>query len=104
MARGNLYTMVAVFVFMAVEAAAQPKISGAALNGPGRGRSVLESIVQGSALSPMDAGLPYVPMRLRDVRFGRIVASARTDKTGMFQFRGVRPGNYVVELLDNDRG
>ena len=41
-------------------------------------------------------------VRLRDARIGRIVNTATTDKSGLFAFRGVDPGSYIVEVLGND--
>lgn len=57
--------------------------------------------VNGSALSAASEGLPHVPVRLRDARYGRIVRTLTTDTRGFFAFRGVDPGSYVVELLDD---
>jgi hypothetical protein len=58
--------------------------------------------VQGSALNSSNGVLPDVPVRLRDVRFGRIVATTTTDKAGVFTFKAVDPGSYVVEIMGND--
>ena len=33
---------------------------------------------------------------------GRVVRSLRTDEFGLFAFRTVDPGSYIVELLDTD--
>jgi hypothetical protein len=56
--------------------------------------------IQGSALSSSSTALPYRDVRLRDARVGRIVRSLRTDEYGLFVFRTVDPGSYIVELLD----
>src|SRR5207245_590912 len=40
---------------------------------------------------------------LRDVRSGRIVDVTTSDKAGLFVFRRVDPGSYVVELVGNDQ-
>jgi hypothetical protein len=61
------------------------------------------STIQGQALTSSGGQLGSVPVRLRDVRFGRIVDSQITDKTGAFVFQAVDPGNYVVELMNVDR-
>src|SRR5262245_42956649 len=58
--------------------------------------------IQGSALSAESTALPYRDVRLRDARVGRVVRSLRTDEFGLFAFRTVDPGSYIVELLDND--
>ena len=42
-------------------------------------------------------------MRLRDALFGRIVDTQPTDRSGLFEFRALDPGSYVVELMGNDQ-
>jgi hypothetical protein len=59
--------------------------------------------IQGGALSATSAAQPDSPVRLRDARLGRIVETQRTDRSGLFAFRAVDPGSYVVELLSNDQ-
>jgi hypothetical protein len=61
------------------------------------------TIIQGSALNSADAPLPDTLVRLRDARFGRVIETRLTDKSGMFVFRVVDPGTYIVELLGRDR-
>jgi hypothetical protein len=61
------------------------------------------TIIQGNALSSTNAALPNVAVRLRDARTGRIVAATRTDKSGLFTFRPVEPGSYIVELVGEDQ-
>ena len=61
------------------------------------------STIQGNALDSADRPLPQVPIRLRDARLGRIADSQLTDRSGLFAFRGVDPGSYVVELLNGAR-
>jgi hypothetical protein len=68
---------------------------------PGTGSNVFTTI-QGNALNATNGVLPDSAVRLRDVRFGRMVAMATTDKSGLFAFRNVEPGSYVVELVGND--
>jgi len=69
---------------------------------PGTRPNVFTTI-QGNALSSTNGGLADSRVRLRDVRFGRIVDATITDKSGLFIFRGVDPGSYVVELMGNDQ-
>jgi hypothetical protein len=45
----------------------------------------------------------HVVVRLRDARFGRIVATQMTDKSGLFEFKAIDPGTYVVEIVANDQ-
>jgi hypothetical protein len=61
------------------------------------------TIVQGNALNSSNGPLPDSLVRLRDARYGRIVTEQLTDKAGVFQFRQVDPGAYVVELIDDHR-
>jgi hypothetical protein len=60
------------------------------------------SAVRGRALTSTDDPLPNAVVRLRDVRFGRSVGVQTTDESGLFAFRLVDPGNYVVEILGRD--
>jgi hypothetical protein len=69
---------------------------------PGTRISVLSSI-QGSAVTSSNGQLSNAPIRLRDVRYGRIVDTQLTDKTGTFAFKAVDPGNYIVEVMGPDR-
>lgn len=56
--------------------------------------------VQGNALDSGNSVLPRQPVRLRDARSGRIVGAQVTDSSGLFAFRSLDPGTYVVELLN----
>jgi hypothetical protein len=56
-------------------------------------------LIQGNALDAADRPLAQRPVRLRDARYGRVVHSVVTDKSGLFEFQTVDPGSYVVELL-----
>jgi hypothetical protein len=58
------------------------------------------SLIQGSALNSTNGSMTDTFVRLRDARYGRIVNSTLTDKQGVFVFRGVDPGNYVVEVMN----
>jgi hypothetical protein len=102
MVRITSYAVACVLTVMALGASAQPSFPGTALNGRSGAHSALASTIQGNALSPTDGRLPFVPIRLRDVRFGRIVGTTTTDRAGIFLFRGVEPGSYVVELMDRE--
>jgi len=57
------------------------------------------SIIQGNALTSKNASLPDTVVRLRDARFGRIVDTQLTDKSGLFAFKVVDPGSYVIEIV-----
>jgi hypothetical protein len=58
--------------------------------------------IQGNALDSSNGQLANVSVRLRDARFGRIVESQYTDQSGMFAFKPLEPGTYIVEIIAND--
>ena len=58
--------------------------------------------VRGNALTATNGQLSAASVRLRDVRYGRIVSRVMTDATGMFVFDGVEPGSYIVEIVASD--
>src|ERR1700748_1369399 len=60
--------------------------------------------IQGNALNSTNGALNDAVVRLRDARFGTIVDSQLTDKSGLFAFKSVDPGSYIVEVMSaNDR-
>jgi hypothetical protein len=59
--------------------------------------------IQGNALSSTNGQMSDAVVRLRDARFGRIVDSQVTDKSGMFAFKAVDPGSYIVEIVSNNQ-
>jgi hypothetical protein len=69
---------------------------------PGTRPNVLTTI-QGNALDSTNGGLPNALVRLRDARVGRIVDSQISDKSGIFAFKAVDPGSYIVEIMANDQ-
>jgi hypothetical protein len=80
---------------------ARPAAARATASGilPGTRESIF-IVIQGNTLSANNSPLPDSLVRLRDARYGRIVASQVTDKSGIFSFRTADPGTYVVELVD----
>jgi hypothetical protein len=70
---------------------------------PGTPESAFTTI-QGNALDSANQTLANSRVRLRDARRGRIVDSQFTDKSGLFTFRTVDPGSYVVELMSETDG
>jgi hypothetical protein len=68
---------------------------------PGTRGNVFTTI-QGNALTSTNSALVNGAVRLRDARFGRVVDTTITDKSGMFAFRTIDPGTYIVELMGND--
>jgi hypothetical protein len=59
--------------------------------------------ILGNALDSTNGQLTNVIVRLRDARFGRIVDTQYTDQSGMFAFKTLEPGSYVVEIIANDQ-
>lgn len=55
--------------------------------------------IRGSALSATNNPLAEARVRLRNARSGRINTAATTDMAGLFEFHGVDPGSYIVELV-----
>jgi|SoiMetStandDraft_2_1073263.scaffolds.fasta_scaffold46123_2 hypothetical protein len=58
--------------------------------------------IQGNALNSTNGQLANAAVRLRDARFGRIVDSQVTDNTGLFTFKALDPGSYIVEMIGSD--
>jgi hypothetical protein len=59
--------------------------------------------IQVSAMSAGNTPLPHWSVRLRDARYGRLIATNITDEAGTFTFRDVDPGSYIIELLGGDQ-
>ena len=68
---------------------------------PGTSESAFTTI-QGNVLNSTSGALPNAVVRLRDARLGGIVDTQLTDRSGLFAFRAVDPGIYVVELTANE--
>jgi hypothetical protein len=67
---------------------------------PGTKPEVLSRIA-GKAVNATNAPMGSTLIRLRDVRFGRVVATTITDKAGQFEFKGVDTGSYLVEMMSS---
>jgi hypothetical protein len=59
--------------------------------------------IQASAINSTNGALANTSLRLRDARLGRIVENSLTDKFGAYTFKGLDPGNYIVEIVSNDQ-
>jgi hypothetical protein len=57
------------------------------------------AVIQGNALDSTNGAINDAIVRLRDARFGRIVDTQLTDKAGLFTFRAMDPGAYIVEMV-----
>ena len=76
-------------------------VPSAAARGGLKNLSALTTI-HGNALDSTNGQLTNVTVRLRDARFGRIVETQYTDQSGMFAFKTLEPGSYIVEIVAND--
>jgi hypothetical protein len=59
--------------------------------------------IQGNALDSANGTLRNAVVRLRDARAGRIIDTMTTDRAGLFAFRSLDPGIYIVELVATDQ-
>lgn len=82
--------------------AAQTASVSAARALPGTRPNVL-GVIQGNALNSTNGPLADAILRLRDARNGRIVDSQVSDRDGLFIFKGVEPGSYIVEIVSRDQ-
>jgi len=96
--RRTLLIGVGVLSLAAASLAQTPTTAAASKLLPGTRPTVLSSI-QGNAVTSSNSPLVDNVVRLRDVRYGRVFSTMTTDKQGLFVFRGVDPGSYVVELM-----
>jgi len=78
-------------------------VGRAAAKGVSKGAGRLTTSIQGNALSSTNGSLPNTLVRLRDARFGKIVDMQLSDKSGLFAFKAVDPGTYVVEVVGADQ-
>jgi hypothetical protein len=69
---------------------------------PGTRPNVL-GVIQGNALNSTNGPLSEAILRLRDARTGRIVDTQISDRGGLFTFKGVEPGSYIVEIVTPDQ-
>ena len=61
------------------------------------------TVIQGNAINSTNGQMTNAVVRLRDARFGRIVDTQLTDKSGLFAFKAIDPGSYIVEIMSNDQ-
>ena len=95
MMRRTLLSIAAVLALQApvlAQTAASPTLL------PGTNSGVLSTIA-GKAVSSTNAPMVGSLIRLRDLRFGRVVATTITDKAGQFEFKSIDSGSYLAELM-----
>ena len=61
------------------------------------------TMIQGNAINSTNGQMAHAVVRLRDARFGRIVDTQLTDQAGLFAFKAIDPGSYIVEIMSNDQ-
>jgi hypothetical protein len=59
--------------------------------------------IQGNALNSTNGQLANTVVRLRNARYGGVIDTQITDRSGIFTFRGIDPGTYIVELIGEDQ-
>jgi hypothetical protein len=59
-------------------------------------------MIQGNVLTATNGRVPNAVVRLRNARYGGIVDSQLTDHSGLFSFKSIEPGSYIVEMVDNN--
>jgi hypothetical protein len=101
------------FVGLVPAAFAQPPVAPVRLAQPSLDAAVrarvsgradgFSTTIQGNALTSTDGHLADTLVRLRDARVGHVLATQLTDQTGLFAFRGLEPGSYIVELVTPDQ-
>jgi hypothetical protein len=57
--------------------------------------------ISGTVRDAQGQMLPNAKLQLRNIDTGRIVAATRAGGEGNYEFTGVLPGNYVVEIVDD---
>ena len=102
----RLLAIALVFAVSTLPIAAQQQ-PGSPADGPSRVVAKAKprglTTIQGNALDSTNGPMRNVAVRLRDARFGRIVDTQVTDKSGFFAFKAVDPGTYVVEIVGSDQ-
>ena len=58
--------------------------------------------IVGRARTTMNEPVPYATLVLRNQVTGAVEGRARADESGRFEFRGLRTGRYVIELVDKN--
>ena len=58
--------------------------------------------IVGRARTIMNEAVPYATLVLRNQVTGAVEGRARADESGRFEFKGLRVGRYVIELVDKN--
>ena len=57
--------------------------------------------ISGTVHDAQGQALPNVNLQLRNVDTGQVVAKTRAAADATYEFTGVLPGNYIVEIVDD---
>jgi hypothetical protein len=57
--------------------------------------------IAGTARDAQGQALSNAKLQLRNIDTGQVVARARAGGNGSYEFNGIGPGNYVVEIVDD---
>lgn len=57
--------------------------------------------ISGTVRDAQGQPLPNARLQLRNIDTGQVVAKARAGADAAYEFSGVAPGNYVVEIVDD---
>ena len=57
--------------------------------------------ISGTVRDAQNQILPNAQLQLRNVDTAQVVARARSSADGSYEFTGIAPGNYIVEIIDD---
>jgi hypothetical protein len=57
--------------------------------------------ITGTARNGKQAPVPNATVRARDVNTGNVAGTQLTNSAGSYTFNGLKPGNYLIEVLDS---
>jgi hypothetical protein len=75
----------------------------AASRQPPTARPIAFATIKGTAVTMANVSLAETRVRLRDARSGKIAGAQLTDTEGVFEWRGLEPGRYIVEVVDESQ-
>lgn len=88
----RLNALIAAFVLL---------IAGGSLHAAPTPAMMATASIQGEAWTAHNTAVPHARLRLRNVDSGNIDGAAQANEAGRFAFGNLKPGSYVVELVDS---
>jgi hypothetical protein len=67
---------------------------------PARAGQAQTGAIQGTATSSTGQTLPNFTVQVRNLQTGQLAGSTTSNAAGSFNFAGLAPGNYVVEVVN----